>query len=239
MAQNQKSKTKRKRSQKSGSSKISVAYVKVDSLVDLARLMSGQGSLKHISAIKDGNVYKIIYMGERAGGVQIAYYASAPKLSKFFIYSPNSPNEYIKMEDSIASSINDYNLMKAPILEIVASPFKEEKKPSFDISIVEVNDFESFVKSIVSDSQYGGSTSKVYAFFYKGAHYVGSFELMRDSGKIFTYAKADESNTFNYLKYDYTKDRIEPTSTIAEKSFTYVRVINLAEPFPFFGKEPK
>jgi len=233
MAKKQNSKKKRKHAKKSSGS-ISVVYVKVNSLVDLARQMSVQGSLKHISAIKEGSSYKLIYQGERLSGVQLLYYASADKLSKFFIYNPNPPEEYIEMRDSIASSISDYNTMKAPILEISMNPFKEEKKPDMELTLVEVKDYESFIKSIVSDSQYGGSNSKVYAFFCKGEHYIGSFELMRDSGKIFAYSRLSNNKVFNYLKYNYNDDKIEETSAIAEKAFTYVRVINLAEPFSFF-----
>ncbi|MGC8651816.1 MAG: hypothetical protein ACP5UH_01015 [Candidatus Micrarchaeia archaeon] len=227
-------KAKAKQTGSATKGKIEALYIKLNSIVDLARRMSSSGTLKHVSAIKEGSVYKLFTIGEKIGDVQLVYYSTVGKLGKFLVYNPNAPSEYIEMRDTIATSASDYNIMKAPILELETSLFREAKGKSKELMLVRAKDFDSFVKSLVSDSQYGGSSSKAYAFFYGGAHYIGSFELMRDTGRIFTYAKLNSSMVFNYLKYNYSNDTIEPTNSIVDKAYTYVRVINLAEPFPFF-----
>ncbi len=225
---------KRKAGKSNKAGKIDVIFIKLNSLVDLARQMMGSNSLKHVTAIKEGSAYKLISAGERVSNIQIMYYAAIEKIGKFFIYNVNAPEESIEMRDSIEGSISDYNTLKAPILELSENPFRVVKRPRFDIQVIEASDFESFVKSLISDSQYGGVSAKAYAFEYKGTRYIGSFELLRDSGKIFTYAKMKDSKVFNYLRYNYTNDKIEETNTVTEKAYTYVRVINLSEPFPFF-----
>ncbi|MCL4373439.1 MAG: hypothetical protein M1360_00195 [Candidatus Marsarchaeota archaeon] len=232
---NSKAKAGAKGSRRSAKGKIEVLYVRLNSIVDLARYMAASGTLKHVSAIKDGSAYKVFGTGEKISGMQVVYYANANKISKFIVYNPSAASEYIEMRDTIAASLSDYSIMKAPVLELETGFFVEAKAKDIELTIVKAGDFESFAKALVNDSQYGGSSAKAYAFFYKGEHYLGSFELMRDNGKIFTYVKLGSGNIFNYLKYNYSTDSIEPTNSVTDKAYTYVRVINLAEPFPFFN----
>ncbi|MGC8586128.1 MAG: hypothetical protein ACP5K5_01115 [Candidatus Micrarchaeia archaeon] len=227
---------KRKAGKSSKAGKIDAIFIKLSSLVDLARQMMGPSSLKHLTAIKEGGAYRLVSAGERVSNMQIVYYATIEKIGKFFVYNVNAPEESIEMRDSIGS-ISDYNTLKAPVLELSENPFRVVKRPRFDIQVIEASDFESFVKSLISDSQYGGVSAKAYAFQYKGTRYIGSFELLRDTGKIFAYAKMKDSKVFNYLRYNYTNDKIEEANTVAEKAYTYVRVINLSEPFPFFTEK--
>ena len=232
MANSSKAKAKHVHSAAKGN--IEALYVKLNSVVDLARHMTTSGTMKHVSAIRKGSMYKLFSIGEKVGGVQIVYYVNTEKLGKFIIYTISAQSEYIEMRDTIAASISDYNVMKAPILELETELFKDVKGSKGELTLIKAKDFDSFVKSLVNDSQYGGSSAKAYAFFYKGAHYTGSFELVRDTGKVFTYSELNDGAVFNYLKYNYSTDAVERANVMADKAYTYVRVINLAEPFPFF-----
>ncbi|MGC9190433.1 MAG: hypothetical protein ACP5FR_00785 [Candidatus Micrarchaeia archaeon] len=213
---------------------IDAAFVGLNSLFDLARYALGGGSNRHISAIRQNGSYKIIANGEKVNGIQIIYYYDSAEIGKFFLYGQGAQNENVELRDSIAQTLGDYSTIKVPIVELLKNPYTEPKKAEYDILLVEVGNFDSFVKSLINDSQYGGSSAKVYSFEHNKERYIGSFELLKDSGKIFAYTKIDKGKIFNYIKYDFNKDSIELVDTITEKTFTYVRVINLAEPFPFF-----
>ncbi|MGC8670165.1 MAG: hypothetical protein ACP5TL_03375 [Candidatus Micrarchaeia archaeon] len=235
MAGEKRSKSPKRKPSKHAS--VDAIYVKLNSIVDFARLVSVSGSIKHIMAFKDSSMYKLFTFGERVEGTTILYYVEIEKLGKFFVYGQNATGEYVEIKDNISQSISDYSIIKAPILEIVTNPFSIKKKLSVNMPIVEIRDFDSFIKAAINESQYGSASTKAYAFFYNGKHYACSFELMRDGIKAFSYVKLDTENVFNYIKYDYNKDTIEHTPVATEKFYTYVRIINLAEPFPFFTKK--
>ena len=76
---------------------------------------------------------------------------------------------------------------------------------------------------------------KVYGFFYKNEHFIGSFDLFHEGETRFlAFAKVGRKEVFSSMSYNYTNGIVEMSNSFSGKSHMYVRVVNLAEPFPFF-----
>ena len=76
---------------------------------------------------------------------------------------------------------------------------------------------------------------RLYAFYSKGDHIIGTFDLFHESNaKVFAFARTKIKDRFSALAYNYTTDTVERSTSFSDRSAVYIRVINLKRPFPFF-----
>lgn len=215
---------------------IHAYYLELESPLDLARQAFGLGAAS-IKAIKDAQKYRLLLTGEHIGEIRIIYYATVEKIGNFFVYHAGWSEQYERSEikDSIISDQSDYKSYKAPIVELLSLPYKEEK--SFEkagkILLIEAKDWKTMVKAVAGSAQ-EDSLPKLYAFYKGSDHIIGTFDFFKEGVKVFTYAKTSIKEKFGALSYSYPTDTITPVNAFAEKSETYIRVINLKKPFPFF-----
>jgi hypothetical protein len=213
-------------------------YVRLNSILDLARNSCDfTGAVRPIHAIKEGKEYTLFSIGERVSDTRMLYYCKSNEIGKFCVYNPNEePKERMEMKDEISSESSDIRLYKIPVVELLKNPYKIKKTAKLEATLVQVKDFSSLIKALINDNAgEEAGAPKVYGFFSKGEHFIGSYEMFHEgSSKFFAYAKVDRKDVFNSIGYNYANGVVEVMDSFSSKSHMYVRVVNLAEPFPFF-----
>jgi hypothetical protein len=211
-------------------------YVRLDSLVDLARLSISIGSGGvHIDAIRQGKGYRLFKEGEKLEDTRLIYCVDVDSKDNVLVYNPSTDDEECMFKDSIPSNAEDYRKYKLPVLEITGKfVYTPRDKLSDHVPLVAVKGLDSFVRSIVTDTSGRTENIKLYSFFHNKQHVVGTFMSFKEGLRVFEYAVSDAKEKFSYLRYNYLSDSVEPCKNVAEKSMIYIKVINLAEPFPFF-----
>ncbi len=218
----------------------SACYLKLNSVLDLAReACDFTGSVSPINAVKEGKSYRLFVMGEKIGDVRLLYYCDSNKIGKFCVYSPGEESvreEEFEIKDDISVEAPDLRLYKIPIIEFVKSPYGSKVNAKPEMQLVQVKDFASIVKVLISElAGEESGAPKVYGFFYKGEHFIGSYEIFHEGDTRFlAFAKVGQKGLFNSISYNYLDGRVETSNSFIGKSHMYVRVINLAEPFPSF-----
>lgn len=226
----------KKKGKKSG---MEACYIKLNSVLDLARnACDFTGAVRPIYAVKDGKSYTLFSAGEKVGDLRLLYYCKCDATGKFCIYNPG--DEYSKegaeIKDDINAEANDLKLYKIPIMELMKNPYTIKAGAKPELQQVQVKDFESLVKALISGMSGDDSGApKVYGFSCKGERFIGSYELFHESGARFlTFAKVDQKGAFGSISYNYIDGMVETSNSFSGKSRMYIRVINLAEPFPSF-----
>lgn len=215
-------------------------FVRLKTLADFARNAStfGEG-VRSVFALKEKDKYRLFAPSIKLGDTRLLFYFETKNNGICIRYLPATATEKeaADVRDSMVQQITGRNVQNIPIIELVKNPFGT-KEGKFKASNVEVKDYVSLVKWIISRSIEDGGITKVLAFTYKSKRYIGSFGLMDDEDtKIFFYAKAELAKDYSFFRYNYTSDNVDATDTFGEHSFLYVRIINLAEPFSFFKPE--
>lgn len=215
---------------KAGKDGLDAVYVRVGSLGDLARLALGSHS--HIRSVRHGKSHRLMLDGEEVGPT-IVYYFDSDRPGRYLLYTPDSDGvERAAMSETAPSGLgDDYRSMRFPILELSMDP-KSESTRIKKVTCVGVEDMDSVIRALVSSAGEEDYIPKVYAFAYKGTMYIGTMELFGRKERVFVYSRCPDKASPAY-RYDYIKDTIEQAKSVSNGG-TYVRVINLAEPFPFF-----
>jgi hypothetical protein len=211
-------------------------YIKLMTLLDLARNSCSIGSgASHINALKQGSRYRLFSIGEKLDSTRLLYCLDVDSRGEVLVYNPNAEEEECGFKDAVPVASEDYKKYKIPVAEISSSVYTIRNKLSDAVTTVKVKGLDSLVKSIVSDTSGRTETVKLYSFFHNAQHIIGTFSLFRDSAlKTFAYTSTDAKEQFGYLRYNYLNDSVEFCRSTAEKSLIYLRIINLAEQFPFF-----
>ena len=223
---------------KSERQKLCACYIKLNSILDLARhTCDFTNMIRPINALKENGKYRLFSIGERVGSVRILYYYNSDRIDQFCFYNPNEDSEEkLEMKSGLSLETSDYKIYKIPLVELAKNPYTVKQDAKFEVTQVQVKDFRSLVKALLSRmAGEENGTPKVYAFFSKGVHYIGSFELFYESGaKFFAYAKVVKKDIFCSMSYNYNDGSVEASKSFSGKSHIYVRVINIADPLPFF-----
>ena len=214
--------------------KISLTPVKLLSQLDFARYVS-DSYLQSAPVLLMDNApgrHSLIAFGESLKKTRITYYVELQSKLNSMTYRISEGKEHLILSDNPVSQDEVHSMRIIPI-EVQAQKFSFTAKPS--VSVIKAENALSLARQIALKSSMAESgTEKVYSFIKDGERFIGSFEVIPDeSVQTFVYAKMDSTKVFNFFRYNYTADTIEETDTLNSSSDVYVRVINLAEPFPF------
>ncbi|MDE1865278.1 MAG: hypothetical protein KGH94_01405 [Candidatus Micrarchaeota archaeon] len=208
-------------------------YLRVTSIWDLGRALAGERS--YALAVKSGSGYRLICDAEQVGETKIMLYFDVKSSGRYLVYTADDESgERVEIADDVAQRSDRYKSQKTPIVEVKKSPYSEvENGVVRKMSILEVRDQGALIRALVNgmgeDEQL-----KVYSFMHGSERMIGSFELLNDHDKVFTYARADSAEEFNTISYDYNNDVIETSKSPNGTSKIHIRVVNLAEEPPFF-----
>jgi hypothetical protein len=215
-------------------------YIRMSSLIDLARdSCSIGGGASHITAVRQGGKYRLFSIGEKFENTRVLYCIDIDSKGDTLVYNPNSEEEECGFRSVVPASPDDYKKFKIPVVEIDGSLYSITNKLSASVPSIRVKSIDELAKSIVSDMSGRTESVRLYSFFYKNQHVIGTFSLFRDGPpKTFAYTVIDSKEPFGYLQYNYISDSVGFCRNTTEKSLIYLRIINLAEPFPFFKDKP-
>ncbi|MEM3841198.1 MAG: hypothetical protein QXN59_00675 [Candidatus Micrarchaeaceae archaeon] len=227
-------------SKRMSNSEIKLTPIKLLSPLDLARYVS-DSYLQNapVMLIKNASGrYSIVAYGENLKKSRIAYYAELQSKPSYMAYRIIDGKEKLSFSADAALQEGIHFLRIVPI-EMQYNKFSFSAKPK--VLSIYSNNAISLAKHIALRSSMNEmGTDKVYSFIKDGERFIGSFDVMpEDDIQTFVYAKMHDTKIFNFFRYNYTADTIEETDALYNSSDVYVRVINLAEPFPFVLDMPE
>jgi hypothetical protein len=229
---------KKAESKKGKGTKKAVYPVQLKRLSDLAMNSTSFDGARPIYAFREGDHHVLYAQSIKLGDPQLVFYLNQRQIGKYILFRPQTPTDRGACEftDTSAMKTPQPNTHIFPIIEFEKAPY-EVKKARLKVNQVGIVDFEKLLKGIMMQHMDGG-VGKVFAFRHGGNAYISTFHIIDDDDiKTFSYAKAALDKDYGFFRYNYSEDRIEPTDVFGEPSYLYVRIIHLAEAFPFFKPE--
>ncbi|MGB9732346.1 MAG: hypothetical protein ACP5P2_01990 [Candidatus Micrarchaeia archaeon] len=214
-----------------------ILWVKAKDILDLVRgACSFDTYSKDLISIKKGEKTILCLCGEELDDTTITYYTEWEPQGEVAIYSATPEGESLQFSNE--GRLEQLSIHYINILPIEIFPFEESKDPdSKNVIQVKVRKWENLVKSILKKSVEKEEIESAYVFELKGKNFIGAFDIIEElsnSKKIFYYAELNAYETSSFIRYNYSADKIEFTENFGEHSYLYVKLINLAQPFPFF-----
>jgi len=225
---------KKDKNEREGAKKI--MYIKAKSLDDIVRYAcrfdSSPGEL--LSAKVDGED-RLIALGESIDDSNIAYYTSSTTTSKIIKYDFGASENKIEFIHSIDQKPNSQYI---EIVSFETFPFKTTKTLKKElIAQIKVKGSDDLIKSVIRKAVEKEEIGSAYVFSSRGKTYIAAFDIIEsltDSLKTFYYAEMHNYKNEEFARYDYSKNTIDFSDEFGEHTYLYVKLIKLAEPFPFF-----
>ncbi len=219
--------------------KGSISYIRAESIEDIARRacrFDYTADILLLSKAAKGN--DLISFGGRIKDTILAYYVNVKEAGRIIRYAPASEEAGEKAEfvPSIkADTTNSYyiNVMKADLAGFSRAKGIDAKAVE-SIAVESAIDLVSAV--IKKTSKEDSAFAHVYSFPFKGKRILAAFDVvgsLSNDRPAFFFAPF-EGRTKGFARYDYREDRLDFTDRVGEHAYLYAKVINLAEPFPFF-----
>jgi len=219
---------------------IDIKLIKVSNVADLVRsACQFSGSMGVLYSKESGNVHRLMVLGEKVGKLRLTYYQDYEKAPNYVVYSAND-HESFSFVDSIGQDTG-YQTYKIQVLHIKNDAFSTPKSEKYNVSVVELTNYEEIVKGIASSAASSETIGTVYAFPHNGSTHIGAFGFFPDDDSLtFTHAEIPEfEGNFCFFRYDYNTGSITKTNGIKDTTSLYTRIINLAEPYSFLEKQTK
>ncbi|MCL5419927.1 MAG: hypothetical protein M1354_03570 [Candidatus Marsarchaeota archaeon] len=216
----------------------SILYVKAASMVDMARYAYNfDFSSKSMIADASRGHPRLLVLGESIGDAIMAYYINYDNPRSFIRYTfPSSSGE--RESAAFADSAEGPGKHSINVLRMSLDAFCEAKNAGRRDAIgIRMGSPEDLAHAAIKRAVKEESFISLYAFEYRGKTVLCGFDLIEelmDEKKTFYYAVLKDKRKAGFAKYSYADNTFEFTDTVEEHSFIYVKIINLAEPFPFF-----
>ena len=215
----------------------SIIYVKLKSLDDLCRYASNFDYTNScIMSIKSGSGLRLFAIGESICDSSIAYYVNIDRQEHIISYTYPMPGE--SENSHFLESLGLQQRYYIGIINISSAEFREArtlrgKEPAMVRLEAPIDLITAAIKRGVSNE----SIPQIYAFDCKGKFILCCFDVIEelaDDNHIMYYTVADGAGSSNFVRYKYNENKIDFTDYMGEHSYMYAKIINLAEPFPFF-----
>lgn len=210
--------------------------MKVASLGDLCRLAANLdfSSESLIRDSKDGE--RIMLLGEGMGNTVVAYYVETKEKGSLIKYTFPEHGRYLENVEFVQGAEAQPNHYIS-ILSADLGSFKSTKKINpKDVLQIRMGSPGDIINAVIRKAVRNEALLHLYAFKEKGKTVICGFDLLdqlNDDQRTFYYAMAKEEPS-GFARYSYSTNRFEFTNTVGEYSYMYVKIINLAEKFPFF-----
>ncbi|MDE1761783.1 MAG: hypothetical protein KGH78_01155 [Candidatus Micrarchaeota archaeon] len=212
-------------------------YIEASTLEDIVRFATRfDSSAKELITAKFGKKHRIIALAEGIDDVVIALYKDIDVDADTIRYeytSGASRAQFVSGVEQRQPGVAFVNLV-----EIEISKFREAKPSAVKgVDCVQVKGEGSLIKGLIKKSVIRETIEYAYAFPYKGKTIIGAFDLIEElSGerKTFYYSTSNSKAKADFARYNYTTDKLDFSDEFGEHSYMYVKIINLAKPFPFF-----
>lgn len=215
-----------------------ILYVKLSSMADLARYAYNfDFSSKSIILSRQQGKPRLIALGECIKESVIGYYVSVETQHSFIRYSfPSSSDitESAVFSETAEGSEKDH----ISIFRVDLGDFRELKAAGRDdVQQIKVETTQDLMHAAIKKSLREESFALLYAFEARGRRFICGFDLideLADDRKTFYYAETKDKTKGGFARYSYSSNTFEFAETVGEHSYIYIKIISLAEPFPFF-----
>ena len=214
-----------------------IAYIKVKSAKDLARMaFSGDFSSRSLLSSDSGGRHRLMLLGEQIADTVLAYYCETDSKSRGLLYSGGDSADSAEKVDFYEK---DPGMEKGflDIFDVDITAFANGKIDVKSVSLVRVKSTDMLVKMAIKSAVKEESIRQLYLFSRGGRQALGGFDLideLNDDKRSFYYSFPVSIREAAFAKYDYKSGRVEFSDRIGEYSYMFLKIINLAEPFPFF-----
>ncbi|MCL5413046.1 MAG: hypothetical protein M1569_01430 [Candidatus Marsarchaeota archaeon] len=215
----------------------SIIYIKLKSLDDLCRYASNFDYTNScIMSIKSGGGLRLFAIGESVCDSSIAYYVNIERQEHMISYTYPMPGESENSHFLESPSLQQHYYMG--IINISSAGFREAKAlKGKEPAIVRLEAPIDLIIAAIKRGVSSESIPQIYAFDCKGKLIMCCFDVIEelaDDNHIMYYTVADSTGSSNFVRYKYNENKIDFTDYMGEHSYMYAKIINLAEPFPFF-----
>lgn len=214
----------------------SILYVKLASLDDLSRFACNfDYTSSNIVSVKGKNGYSLMVFGEQIEGTTLAYYLNMPDRESMICYtypSSSSQSENSHFVKEIGTHPNHY----MNILEMEGKNLKKAAKVKA-ISLVMVHSHEALITAVIKKGVSHESLAHIYSFSKNGKTVFCAFDIideLSEGPRTLYYSISDRKPNAGFARYKYTENKVDFATYMGEHSYMYAKIINLAEPFPFF-----
>ncbi len=217
----------------------SLLYMKVSSLEDLCRYVCKfDSSAGNLLLSKDKGGSKIIAIGEQVGNAMVAYYFPMQAKTKTLKYIPGNGQtkesaEFVEKAEHSAG-VTLINIIGINLLPFSGTPKITDK----DLSMMNLDTSDDLIRAVIKKAMDTDRMPDVYCIERKGKRYLCAFgiiEELENDRKLFYYSLFNSKMQASFAKYTYSENRLEFTQSMGDHTSMYVKIINLAEPFPFFN----
>lgn len=228
---------------KEGPEPSSILYIRAESLEDVCRYACkfDFGSDNLLLTHEKGSG-RLMALGEHIGNSTLAYYVMVKKWKKTIRYVPAKGDERERAEFTDSSAQQPSGTFNINVIEADLSPLKGENKVTQrDIAFIRLGDPEDLIKATLKKGVEEETLTQIYSFTRKGKRYLATFEMFKElenERKLFYYSPFNNKTHARYARYSYSDNKLDFTDSIGEHSYMYAKLINLAEPFPFFVPMP-
>ena len=212
-------------------------YIEADTLEDIVRFATRfDSSAKELIRAKFGKKHRIIALSESIAEAVIALYKEIEVDADTIRYEYSAGanrTQFVSGVEQRQPGVSFVNLVGIDI-----SKFKAAKPGTVkNVECVRVTGIDSLIKGLIKRSVIRETIEYAYSFPYRGRTIIGAFDLIEElSGerKTFYYSASSSKAKTGFARYNYTTDKLDFSDEFGEHSYMYVKIINLAEPFPFF-----
>jgi len=217
----------------------SIFYIRAASIEDIARRacrFDYTSDLLLLNRTPKGN--ELIAPGGRIKDTMLAYYVSVKESGRIIRYTPASEDAKERAE-FVASMRSDLpNRYYINVMRSDLSGFSRAKTiDAKSVELIRVESALDLVSSVIKKTSKEEPTlAHVYAFPFKGKRIIAAFDIVNafsDDKPAFFFTQLD-GEARGFARYDYKEDKLDFTDIVGEHAYMYAKVINLAEPFPFF-----
>lgn len=219
--------------------KETIYYVKLASVNDLCRLackFDMTSDMLLLDERKGAN--RLIAFGEKIGDTQIAYYAEVSGVGGIMRYTP--PSGGTPESSAFTRSVEQEGRFYLPIMRLdmgaIATSDKVDDKM---LSMVKAGGAIDVMRGIIRRSAKDEEMGHVYAFKSGSKHIVCAFNLVEELTNDMStlYYAEEEGELGSFAKYNYKEDRLTFGDEMEGLGSFYIKVVNLAAPFPFFKEK--
>ncbi len=219
---------------------MNIKPIRVKDVADIVRsACQFSNSMGVIYAKKAENKYRLMIVGERVGKARVAYYYDHDRAPNYAIYTATG-HETFSFVDKIGTDVG-YQSYKVQVLHIKKDAFTIPKASKYNVSVLELSNYEEIVMGIASAAANSDAMGTIYMFPYNGSKHIGAFGFLTDDDSLtFTHAEMPNADgDYPFFKYDYNAGAISRANGIQGSSSLYTKIVNMAEPFEFIDAASK
>ncbi len=190
---------------------------------------------------KESGSNKLIALGERIDGTQIAYFSDTRENGNLILYEPATEDG----EERVAFTSNTdlpnkqyINVMRADLSKFVPATGIDSKK----VQLIKVENAADLVSAVIRKASSNERLASLYAFTLESERLLGAFDALdalSNDKPAFFFASAGSAKHGTFARYDYRSNVLDFSDRMEGHAYVYAKIINLAEPFPFLKKPAK